>query len=68
MHTMAPPLRAVLGFIAAALSVLIFHQGAWALLHLGGLMPPPYPMAPVSPWGVPQTFDFCFWGGVYGAV
>jgi hypothetical protein len=44
------------------------HQGAWALFHAGGLMPPPYPMAPVPPWGVPQTIDFCFWAGIYGAV
>ena len=68
MHEMAPALRAVLGFVAAALSVLIFHQGAWALFHAGGLMPPPYPMGPVPPWGVPQTVDFCFWAGLYGAV
>lgn len=61
-------MRAVLGFIAGAVSVLVFHQGAWALLYLGRLMPPPYPMAPVPPWGVPQTLDFCFWGGLYGAA
>jgi hypothetical protein len=60
-------MNAILGFVAAALSVLIFHQGAWGLLHLGGLMPPPYPMTPVPPWGVPQLIDFCFWGGLYGA-
>jgi len=65
---MNPAQRAVLGFIAAALSVLIFHQGAWALLHLAGLMPAPYPMGPVPPWGVPQTVDFCFWAGLYGAL
>jgi hypothetical protein len=65
---MDPPMRAVLGFVAAAISVLVFHQGAWALLHLAGLMPPPYPMGPVPPWRVPQTIDFCFWGGLYGAV
>ena len=68
MRSMDPPMRAVLGFVAAAISVLVFHQGAWALLHLAGLMPPPYPMGPVPPWGVPQTIDFCFWGGLYGAV
>lgn len=60
--------RAILGFIAGALSVVIFHQGAWALFYLGGLMPPPYPIDPVAPWGVPQLLDFCFWGGLYGAV
>ena len=60
--------RAMFGFIAGALSVLIFHQGVWWLFHLGGLMPPPYPMTPVPPWSIPLTIDFCFWGGVYGLV
>ena len=68
MRLVDPPMRAVLGFVAAVIAVLVFHQGAWALLHLAGLMPPPYPMGPVPPWGVPQTIDFCFWGGLYGAV
>jgi hypothetical protein len=65
---MDPPIRAFLGFVAGAISVLIFHQGAWALFHLGGLMPPPYPTSPVPPWSVPLTIDFCFWGGLYGLV
>lgn len=68
MRSVDPPMRAVLGFVAAVISVLVFHQGAWALFHLAGLMPAPYPMGPVPPWGVPQTIDFCFWGGLYGAV
>lgn len=68
MRSMEPPMRAVLGFVAGAISVLVFHQGAWALFHLAGLMPPPYPMTPVPPWSVPLTIDFCFWGGVYGLV
>ena len=61
-------MRAVLGFISGAISVLVFHQGAWALLYLAGLMPPPYPTVPIPPWGVPQIVDFCFWGGLYGAA
>jgi len=61
-------MHAVLGFIAGAASVLVFHQGAWALFYLGGLMPPPYPTTPVPPWAVPQIVDFCFWGGLYGAA
>jgi hypothetical protein len=61
-------MRAVLGFIAGAISVLVFHQGAWALFYLGGLMPPPYPTTPIPPWGVPQIIDFCFWGGLYGVA
>ncbi|HET6194954.1 MAG TPA: hypothetical protein VFE12_04330 [Acetobacteraceae bacterium] len=64
--------RAVLGFVAAAISVLTFHQAMWALLHvlnLPGLgMPPPYPTGPVPPWGVPRIIDLAFWGGLYGVV
>jgi hypothetical protein len=68
MRSMDPPMRAVLGFVAGLISVLVFHQGAWTLFHLGGLMPPPYPMGPVPPWSVPLTVSFCFWGGLYGLV
>ena len=61
------PMRALLGFAAAALSVLTFHQGTWALLHAAGLMPAaPYPTRPVPPLGVPLIVNFCFWGGLYG--
>ncbi len=38
---MTAPKRALLGFAAAVLSVLTFHQGMWALLHAAGIMPPP---------------------------
>ena len=55
----APPMRALLGFIAAAISVLIFHQGMWALLHAlavpGLTMPAPYPMERVAPWAFPAS-------------
>ncbi len=60
--------RAVFGFVAAVISVLIFHQGMWELLHLIGLMPPWYPTRGVPPFGVPLIIDLCFWGGVWGAV
>ncbi len=66
---MSPALnRAILGFIAAAISVLTFHQGMWASLHLVGWMPPPYPTRGVPPFGVPLIINLCFWGGVWGAV
>ena len=68
MYPMDPPKRALFGFVAGAIAVLIFHQGAWAALHLAGLMPPPYPMSPVPPFSVPLTVDFCFWGGVWGLL
>jgi hypothetical protein len=66
---MTAPKRALLGFAAAALAVLVFHQGMWALLYALGLMPAaPYPTRPVPPLGVPLIASFCFWGGVYGAA
>lgn len=64
--------RAAFGFIAAALSVLIFHQGMWEILHLANLpgleMPNWYPIAGVPPWGVPRILNLCFWGGLYGVA
>jgi hypothetical protein len=67
------PARAMLGFVAAALSVLTFHQGMLYLLHvlaIPGLQIPglPYRFTPVPPWGVPVIVDLCFWGGLYGVL
>ena len=65
-------MRALLGFIAAALSVVTFHAAMWELLHLlaipGLTMPAPYPMDLVAPLGVPRIVSLCFWGGLYGIV
>jgi hypothetical protein len=67
-----PATRAVLGFIAAAISVLTFHQAMWEALHLLALpgmgMPAPYPTDPIAPFGVPRILNLCFWGGLYGIV
>lgn len=67
-----PAMRIVLGFIAAAISVLTFHQAMWEALHVlnlpGLAMPPPYPTRAVPPLGVPLILDLCFWGGLYGIV
>jgi hypothetical protein len=65
--TLTAPMRAMLGFAAAALSVLTFHQLTWALLHAVGLWPlAPYPTDPVPPFGVPRIINAAFWGGLYG--
>lgn len=65
-------MRAALGFVAAALSVLTFQQAMWGLLHalaLPGLtMPMPYPTDPVIPYGLPRTLNDCLLGGLCGAV
>jgi hypothetical protein len=59
----------ILGFVCGALSVLIFHQGAWALLHTLGIMPrPAYPMSATAPFGIPQLWSITFWGGVWGVL
>ncbi|MEA2740736.1 MAG: hypothetical protein QOH05_4043 [Acetobacteraceae bacterium] len=67
-----PVVRALLGFVAAAISVLTFHQAMWEALHLLAIpglgMPPPYPTDPIAPLGVPRILNLCFWGGLYGAI
>jgi hypothetical protein len=72
MPVQTPAMRAFLGFIAAALSVLTFHQAMWEALHLLALpglgMPPAYPVDPIAPFGIPRIANLCFWGGLYGIV
>jgi hypothetical protein len=64
--------RMAFGFFAAVISVLIFHQGMWALLHVlavpGLTMPAPFPTGPIPPFGVPSIVNLCFWGGLWGAL
>lgn len=58
-----------LGFLAGALSFLVFHQGGIALLHAMDVVPrAPYSMAPTQPFGVPQMWSLAFWSGVWGLV
>jgi hypothetical protein len=59
----------IAGFVAGALSVLVFHQGLIGLLHAMQILPrAPYGMAPTEPWGVPQLWSTVFWGGVWGVL
>ena len=59
----------IVGFVAGALAVLIFHQGAVALLNSLGIIPRgPYSMQPTRPLGVPQVWSITFWGGVWGII
>jgi hypothetical protein len=59
----------VVGFIAGAVAVLVFHQGALAMLHSLGFSPrAPYSVQLTAPWGVPQVWSLTFWGGVWGVI
>ena len=63
--------RLVFGFIAAAIAVVIAHQGLIYALGLAGMLPPPvrvWSMAPVPPYGVPAIANSMFWGGLWGAL
>jgi hypothetical protein len=66
-RSMVAPGVVVGGFVAGALAVLVFHQGALLALHLAGLVAaPPWRLAPVPPFGVPAVLSAAFWGGVWG--
>lgn len=57
------------GFVAGAIAVLVFHQGALAMLHAMGITPRgAYPMQAVAPFGIPQIWSLAFWGGVWGVI
>jgi hypothetical protein len=59
----------LVGFIAGFLSVVIFHQGAAALLHALELTRrAPFSLQPTQPFGVPQLLSIAFWGGIWGMV
>jgi hypothetical protein len=63
-------MRTVLvGFIAGALGVLIFHQlGFWISNELGFTRASLYNMRPVPPFNVPTIVSSAFWGGLWGIV
>jgi len=59
----------VIGFIAGAIGVLVFHQGVILVMYLLGLLPAaPYSMRATMPFGVPQVLSSAFWGGLWGIV
>lgn len=62
-------LRFLSSFVAGFVSVLLFHQPVLALLYSIGFIPfSPYPIAPTSPFGIPQIWSSALWGGVWGIV
>jgi len=57
----------VIGFVAGAIGVLVFHQGVILVMYLLGLLPSgPYSMRATTPFGVPQVLSSAFWGGLWG--
>lgn len=59
--------RALTGFVAGALSHIVF-QGALSVLYyqlglLPGLL---WNFAPLPPFGIPTTLNFAFWAGLWG--
>jgi hypothetical protein len=56
-------------FVAGFLSVLVFHQGVWAMFSAAGKTPaPPWSMARQGPFNVPAVVNAAFWGGVWGVA
>jgi hypothetical protein len=67
--TAVTPRWLLVGFISGAVAVLLFHQGAFALLHSMGLTQrAAYPMGATAPFGIPQLWSLAFWGGVWGIL
>jgi hypothetical protein len=57
----------VIGFVAGAIGVLVFHQGVILVMYLLGLLPSgPYSMRATAPFNVPQVLSSAFWGGLWG--
>jgi hypothetical protein len=63
------PKSLLLGFIAGALAVLVFHQGIILALHLMKQTPNfPWSMRPIAPFGLPAIINSMFWGGLWGVL
>ena len=62
------PVRLTTGFVAGFLSVVVFSSTLIAIYYAAGSPVPfaPWSMAPVPPFGVPQTISAAFWGGLWG--
>ena len=61
----------LLGFIAGAIAVAIFHQTIIYVLATAGMLPAtsiPWNMKAYGPLGVPTIVNSMFWGGMWGAL
>ena len=58
----------LLGFVAGALAVPVFHQLMLALLHAAAISPrAPFAMQR-NGFGIPAWVSLTFWGGIWGIV
>lgn len=61
------PTRPVFGFIAGALSHVVFQGGLSVVYYAAGLIPGLlWSLEPQAPLGVPRTVHFAFWAGLWG--
>jgi hypothetical protein len=61
--------RIVLGFIAAAISVIAVHETIIYILTQSGMIRgTAWGMQPIAPWGVPRLANNVFWGGLWGVL
>lgn len=59
----------IIGFIAAALAVFIFHQGMLFIIgQLGWTKSAAWSLAAVPPYGIPRLVNAMFWGGLWGVL
>jgi hypothetical protein len=63
------PARLVLGYLAGALSHVIFQGALGVAFFSAGLVPKlVWSLAAVPPFGVPVTLNNMFWDGLWGVV
>jgi hypothetical protein len=61
--------RLLLGFLAGALSHLIFQGAFGSALYAAHVLPSlPWSLMPVPPLGVPRSLSFAFWAGLWGVA
>jgi hypothetical protein len=61
--------KLIFGFIAAALSVVVFHQTMVLAVGQAGLISAkPWSLDPVGPLAVPSLVNGIFWAGLWGAL
>ena len=55
-------------FAAGFISVLVFHQGLLAILHMVANAPAPYDFTATEPLHVPHVISAAFWGGIWALL